>query len=291
MGVLADAPQIGKIGIWSLELRFGDKGEAREAATELDELGFGALWIPGGIDDMVLGDVDALLDATSRATIATGIINVWKNTPEEVAAWFKQVPADKQRRALLGLGVSHSPIIGEAWTKPLKLMREYLDALDAQGMPPHNLCLAALGPKMTALSGDRTAGSHPYLTTPAHTAEARQILGPDKLLAPEQGVVFDANPESARAAAREGLGNYLRLPNYRKSWQRLGFSEDEIDGMSDHFVDEIFAWGTADKIAERVNAHLDAGADHVCLQVLPSGGGSGLPVVRPVWRELAAALL
>ncbi|MEO6093186.1 MAG: TIGR03620 family F420-dependent LLM class oxidoreductase [Novosphingobium sp.] len=291
MTVPTETPPVGKIGIWSLELRFGDRNEALEGVTELDELGFGAVWVPGGIDDKVLDDIDWLLAATRRTTIATGIINVWKQTPAQVGAWFEGLAADKRRRALLGLGISHAPIVGEAWGKPLKVMREYLDGCAAAGLPPCNLCLAALGPKMVALSGARTAGAHPYLTTPAHSAEARAILGPDRLLAPEQGVVLDANPESARAAARKAVDNYRRLPNYVNSWKRLGFTQDEIDGMSDRFIDAIFAWGSVERIAERVQAHLSAGADHVCLQVIPSRGASGFAAIRPAWRELAAALL
>ena len=291
MSVPADTPRVGKVGIWSMELRFGDRAEALDAVAELDELGFGALWVPGGIDDAVLEDVDRLLAATRRTTIATGIINVWKLTPAQVGVWFKTASHDTRRRALLGLGISHSPLIGEGWDKPLERMREYLDGCDAAGLPPHHLCLAALGPKMVALSGERTAGAHPYLTTPEHSAEARAILGPEPLLAPEQGVVLDTDPESARAAARKAVDHYRALPNYVNSWKRLGIAQEEIDAMSDRFIDAIFAWGDAGRIAERVNAHLAAGADHVCLQVIPSRGASGFAAVRPIWRELAAALL
>ena len=291
MSTSAQAPELGRVGIWSLEMRFGDRAEALEAAAELDELGYGALWTPGGIDDKVLGDVDQLLDATGRIVVATGIINIWKNTPDEVADWFAGEAPERRKRLMLGLGVSHSPIIGEAWAKPMKLMREYLDGLDAKGMPPENLCLAALGPKMTALSGERTAGSHPYLTTPEHSATAREIMGPGKLLAPEQGVVLDEDPGRARAAARKALDHYRYMPNYVNSWKRLGIAQETIDALSDDFIDAIFAWGSAETIAERVNAHLDAGASHVCLQVIPSGAATGFAAARPAWRELAKVLL
>ena len=284
------APNMGKVGIWSMELRFGDQVEGAEAASELDELGYGAIWVTGGIDDQVLGDVDRLLDATSRTTIATGIINVWKQTPEDVAAWFKAESPDRQNRTMLGIGISHSPIIGADWGKPVGKMREYCDGLDAGGVPRENVCIAALGPKMVELSGERTAGTHPYLVTPEHSAICREIMGPGKLVAPEQGVVLSTDPEIARGAARKALAFYRGLPNYRNSWKRLGFSEDEIEAMSDRFIDGIFAWGTPETIAERVKAHHDAGADHVCLQVIQTTEG-GIPGARAAWRELAGALL
>ena len=285
-------PAMGKVGIWSMELRFApDRGEIAEAAAELDELGYGAIWVPGVIDDKVLGDIDLLLDATTRATIATGIINVWRNTAEEVAGWFAAQPPERQARSMLGIGISHAPVIGDTWGKPVKTMRDYCDRLDAAGMPSDNVCIAALGPKMTALSGERTAGSHPYLTTPEHTAEAREILGPGKLLAPEQGVVLDSDPDRARATARKAVNHYRPLPNYRNSWLRLGFTDADIDAMSDRFIDAIFAWGSAEDIAERVKAHHDAGADHVCLQVFAGGETMELGAARPVWRRLAQALV
>jgi probable F420-dependent oxidoreductase len=286
------APNLGKVGIWSMELRLApDRSAALEAAAELDELGYGALWIPGGIDDKVLGDVDQMLDATRRITLATGIINIWKQTPADVAAWFKAEAPARQSRTMLGLGVSHSPLIGDAWSKPLRLMREYCDGLDAAGMPRENTCIAALGPKMVALSGERTAGTHPYLVTPEHSATCREILGPGKLVAPEQGVVLSADPDIARAAARKALDHYRYLPNYRNNWKRLGFEDDAIEALCDGFIDAIFAWGTAEKIAERVKAHHDAGADHVCLQVIPTIADGGLPAARAAWRELAAVLV
>jgi probable F420-dependent oxidoreductase len=286
------APNLGKVGIWSMELRFqGDAAERRDAAAELDDLGYGALWVPGGIDDQVLNDLGPLFAATSRIVLATGIINIWKQSPEDVAAWFKAQPADIRNRAMLGIGISHGPIIGTDWGKPVARMRAYCDGLDAAGMPRENVCIAALGPKMTALSGQRTAGTHPYLTTPRHSAEAREILGPGALLMPEQGAVLSTDPDIARAAARKALDHYRALPNYRNSWLRLGFAEAEIDAMSDRFIDAIFAWGTPEQIAERVAAHHDAGADHVCVQVVPTDPAGGIPAARAAWRELAKVLV
>ena len=284
---------IGRIGIWSIEVRFGDRVQAAEAAAELEELGYGAIWTPGGVGGEVLADVDFLLGATSRATIATGILNVWKHEPADVAAWWKALPTDKQSRVLLGLGVSHAPLIGDAYVqaKPLAVMRDFLDRLSEAGMPTEQAtCLAALRTKMQELARDRTAGAHPFLVSPEHSARAREVLGPGKLLAPEQGVVLDTNPDSARATARGALGHYLQYPNYVNSWLALGFTEDEITQMSDRFVDSLFAWGSAETIAERVNAHLAAGADHVCMQVI-TGAGTDFGPARQAWRELAKALL
>ena len=284
-------PPIGKVGIWSLELRFGDRGESSEAAAELDELGYGALWIPGGIDSGAPADVERLLATTRRATIATGILNIWKHEPTDLAAWFAGLSDADKARTLLGLGVSHGPIIGESWGKPLEMVRKFLDGLDAAGMDRSNLCLAALGPKMVALSGERTAGAHPYLVTPEHTAQARAILGPGKLLAPEQGVILAADPAKARELALAALENYRMLPNYRNNWLRLGFTEEEINRDDDRLIDALFAVGGVDKAAERVRAHLDAGADHVCIQVIAGARGGDFATLRPQWRRLAEALL
>jgi probable F420-dependent oxidoreductase len=168
-------------------------------------------------------------------------------------------------------------------------MREYLDALHGAGMPPHSLCLAALGPKMLELAGERTAGVHPYLVTPEHSAIARQALGPGKLVAPEQGVVLESNPDPARAIARKALAQYQNYPNYRNSWGRLGFSDEEIDGASDRLLDALFAWGDLKRIATRVNAHFAAGADHVCVQAI-TGAGLDIAEARAAWRQLAPLL-
>jgi probable F420-dependent oxidoreductase len=283
--------RLGRVGVWSLELRFGDPGQAVDAAAELDELGFGALWIPGGVGGDVLGDVARLLSATHNTVIATGILNIWKHDAREVGEWWSALPTHRKERVLLGLGVSHGPLIGETYRKPLTVMGAYLTQLSAQGLPAANLCLAALGPKMLELSRDRTAGAHPYLVTPEHSAMARELLGPDALLAPEQGVVLETDPGRARELARQAMARYVLLPNYVNSWRRLGFTEDEISSVSDRLIEALFAWGGMDRIAERVNAHLAAGADHVCLQVIGGAGPPDVGAIRPAWRELAAALL
>ena len=281
-------PQIGRVGVWSMELRFGDAAAIDEAAAELDELGYGALWIPGGIDDAVLGDVDRLLSATRRIVIATGIINIWKQEAADVAAWWKGQSADRQARVWLGIGVSHAPLIGEGWMKPVAKVRSWIDQAEAAGLPEDAMCVAALGPRMMALAGKRTGGAHPYLVDPRHTAESRGILGPGKVLAPEQGVVLESDPAKARALVREALAMYLTLPNYTNSWRRLGYSEEDIATVSDRLVDGLFAWGSAAQIAERVKAHHDAGADHVCIQAIT---GAGIEGARKAWRELAGVLL
>ena len=269
------------VGIWSGELRHGDPGEIVEAAAELESLGYSALWIPDLGGDL-LGAFDVLLGATSTATVASGILNVWRQTPADVNAWWAGLPETSRSRMLIGLGISHGPLIGEDWGKPLPTMRAFIDALD---VPAESLCIAALGPKMLQLSGTRTAGTHPYLVTPEHTAIAREALGEGALVAPEQGVVLETDPEKAREIARQGVGFYTGLPNYVNNWKRLGFTDDDVATLSDRLIDALFAWGDADAINARIDEHRKAGADHVCLQVLRAPGGTPMP--RDVWRALA----
>jgi probable F420-dependent oxidoreductase len=291
MAISAQAQKLdlGRIGVWSSGIRFGGDGTA--AAQELEQLGFKTVWIPGGVDDGVLAVLDSLLTETDTLTLATGIINIWKHEPAELAAWWAGHSEAQQRRMLLGLGISHAPLIGEGWNRPLARMTEFLDGLEAAGMGSERLCLAALGPKMLELSARRTAGAHPYMVTPGHTATARRILGPDALLAPEQGVVLESDPGKARAIAREFVGHYARLPNYANSWRREGFSDAQIEALDDALIDGLIAWGDVDAIGRRLDEHFAAGADHVCVQVIGAGG------MRPdnardraVWRELARLL-
>ena len=282
--------QLGRVGIWAGEFRVGDPARA-EAAAELDALGYGALWIPGGAGGDLFGDMKIALDASKRMAVASGIVNIWRHEPAEVGAWWHGLSQAHQDRTMLGLGISHALLIGADYSKPVATMTKYLDGLDAEKVPSERRCVAALGPKMLDLSRDRSAGSHPYLVPPEHTAIARERLGPDALLAPEQGVILETDPGKARAIARQAVAMYLPLPNYSNNWRRLGFSEEDVTTPSDRLLDGLFAWGTPAKIAERVQAHIDAGADHVCLQVLsdtPIGRGA-LP--RAAWRELAGALL
>lgn len=285
----AAALNLGRIGMWSTAVRFAPEG--REAASELEQLGFGTVWIPGGIDDGVLAALDTLLDAAGGITFASGILNIWKHEPGKVAAWWHGQSADRQARLLLGLGVSHGPIIGDAWGRPLATMTAFLDGLAAADVPADRLCLAALGPKMLDLAASRTAGAHPYMVTPGHTATARAAMGPDALLAPEQGVVLESDPAKARAMARGFVQTYARLPNYANSWRREGFSDEEIETLSDRLIDALIAWGDLAAIEARLEEHFAAGADHVCVQVIgPGGMAPDLAHDRVVWKELAKLL-
>lgn len=286
-------PSLTGTGIWAAPLRYGDPAMAADAAAELETLGYAAVWIPDVGGD-VFASVENLLRATTSLTVATGILNLWMHEAQEAASQHARLTQTHGRRFLMGIGVSHAPLIDQAeagrYTKPLAHMRAFLNGLDA-GTPPvavEDRVLAALGPKMLALAGERTAGTHAYLVTPEHTAVAREALGPGKLIAPEQAVVLEADPAVARAIARSHLAIYLGLPNYTNNWKRVGFTDDDIAaGGSDRLVDAFVAWGGVDAIVERVQAHRDAGADHVCVQVLNSQP-QDLPLVE--WRALAPAL-
>jgi probable F420-dependent oxidoreductase len=281
-------------GIWSAALRYGDVGEAADAAAELEGQGWSALWVPDVGGD-VFAAVDNLLGATSTLTVATGILNLWMHEPAETAAARHRFVQQHGDRFLLGVGVSHAPLIDMAeagrYRRPLARTAEYLDGLDAAEHPVavQDRVLAALGPKMLELARTRSAGSHPYLVTPEHTAIVRDALGAGGLVAPEQAVVLETDPETARRIAREHLAGYLGLPNYANNWKRIGFTDDDTaHGGSDRLVDALVAWGDEQAIVDRVRAHRDAGADHVCVQVL------GPPMMSPArdeWRRLAPALL
>jgi probable F420-dependent oxidoreductase len=275
-------------GVWSPELRYGEAARVAELAAELEALGYSALWIPDVGGDLFAA-LDRLLAATSTVTVATGILNVWMHDATDTASWWTGLHDDATRaRVLLGLGASHAALIGEAWRRPLAVVRDYLDALDATGaVPTASRCLAALGPRMLELARDRTAGAHPYLATPDHTARAREILGPDALLAPEQGVILDTDVARARRVARSNVQGYAQLPNYANNWRRTGFTDDDIEQVSDRLVDALIVCGDVDAITARVAAHREAGADHVCIQLIGEPGG---PAPVAAWRELAAAL-
>jgi len=279
---------VGRYGIWSVGLRSEDatrRGELAEAAVELEELGFGAVWLGGssGVRHAV-----PLIEATSRLTLATGIQSIWQYEAAETAASFAELEKTHPGRFLLGLGVSHAKLTDQ-YRRPYSAMVGYLDALDAAGLPVERRVLAALGPKMLELSRDRAAGSHPYLVTAEHTARAREILGGAPLLAPETKVVLDTDPQRARTKARDNLAIYLGLPNYTKTLRQLGFTDDDFaDGGSDRLVDTLYAWGDDDRIRERIKAFQAAGADHVALQVVDDQPRDFLP--RADWRRLADLL-
>jgi probable F420-dependent oxidoreductase len=273
---------------WTEALRSGGEalsGEFTDAAAELDDLGYGTLWLGGG---PAVTYARPLLEATSRMTVATGILSIWEHGPAEVAAQRAELERAFPGRFVLGLGVSHSRLT-ERYAHPYSAMTEYLSALDAaaEPVPVRDRVLAALGPRMLALARDRAAGAHPYLVTPEHTALAREILGADAVLAPEFKAVLDTDAERARAAARGHLALYLQLPNYTNNLLRLGFTEDDLRaGGSDRLLDAVFAMGDETAIARRAAAYLDAGADHLAVQVVTAE--PGLP--REQWRLLAAAL-
>jgi probable F420-dependent oxidoreductase len=280
---------LGTTGIWSTELaRWPDRGARQEAAAELEALGYGTLWFPGGGSDGALDHAAVLLEATERVPVATGILNIWMEDAHHVAREHHGLQERHGGRLLLGLGASHARLVRD-YSKPYSAMVRYLDDLDASDPPvPHeDIVLAALGPRMLALSRDRTAGAHPYLVDASHTATAREILGDGPVLAPEQAVVLETDPARARELARGHLERYLEMPNYTNNWRRLGYTDEDVAAPgSDRLVDGLVAWGDEAAIAARVAEHRDAGADHVCIQVIH--GGEGLPLAE--WRRLAGAL-
>jgi probable F420-dependent oxidoreductase len=279
-------------GIWSSELRrHGDRAEAADAAAELEQLGYRALWFPAGKAAGAFNAASELLRATGTVTVATGILSVWVADPEVVAAERAQLSDAYDGRFLLGLGVSHAPLVGsDRYKRPLEKMRTFLDSLDVAAPPvtAEERALAALGPKMLELARERSLGAHPYLVTPEHTRIAREAVGPEKLVATEQAVVLETDPERARSLARGHLEIYLQLPNYTNNLHRLGFSDDDIaGGGSDRLVDALVAWGDEEAIRARVDEHREAGADQVLVQAISAR--DGLP--RDEWRRLAPALV
>jgi probable F420-dependent oxidoreductase len=273
------AIELGRIGIWR------SAGELDpELAADVERLGYGAIWI-GGSPGGDLKIVSDLLGATERIVVATGIVNMWKDDAATIAASYHRIAQQYPDRFLLGVGIGH-PEATKEYRKPYDTMVSYLDELDAAGVPVEARALAALGPKVLKLSAERSAGAHPYLTTPEHTREAREILGAGVLLAPEQKVVLDTDPARARVIGREKVANpYLHLTNYVSNLRRLGWSDEDIanDG-SDKLIDALALHGDAQTVARGVTAHLEAGADHVCVQVLG-------PDPRPGYRALAEVLL
>jgi probable F420-dependent oxidoreductase len=278
------APALGRVGVWSAELRrHGDRAAVADAAAELEALGYSALFIPGSRGGDVFGPVAELLDATATVAVATGILNVWMHEPAAVAAAVARLP----ERFVLGLGISH-PALVDRYRRPLATMRAYLSALEP-AVPRQRRLLAALGPRMLELARERTAGAHPYFVPVEHTHIARETLGPDAMLAPEQAVLLERDPARARERARTHVAGYMQLPNYTNNLRRLGFTGDDLrDGGSDRLVDAIVAWGDEAAIAERIAAHHAAGADHVCIQVVGVENGA-LP--REEWRRLAPDLV
>ncbi|HLM19459.1 MAG TPA: LLM class F420-dependent oxidoreductase [Acidimicrobiia bacterium] len=290
---------LGRVGIWTFALDLQPVARAREVGAELEELGYGAIWIPDAVGRDPLVHAALLLGGTNRIAVGTGIAQIYGRDPMTMTGGWKTITEAFPGRFVLGLGVSHQPMVeglrGQTYGPPLTAMREYLERMDtamyvaAEPTESPRRVLAALGPKMLALAAERADGAHPYNVPPEHTARAREILGPDKLLAPEQAVLLETDPVEARRIARGHMAIYLDLPNYMNNLRRFGITDDDIaDGGSDHLVDTLVAWGDVDAVRARVKSHLDAGADHVAVQVLTPDRGT-LPLDD--WRELAPVLL
>lgn len=289
--------RLGRTGVWISSLATIPAAEARKAAAEIEELGYPALWVgetPMGREAFTHAAL--LLSATRRLQVATGIANIYGRDPVAAANGAATLAEAWDRRFVLGLGVSHKPLVtprGHDYSAPFAYMRDYLDGMDQASIqvpleekPPR--MLAALRRRMLELAARRAQGAHPYFVPPEHSAKAREILGPDPVLAPEQAVVVETDPSRAREIAREYASMYLALPNYTNNLRELGFSDDDFaGGGSDRLIDAIVVWGDPETIAERVRAHHDAGADHVCVQPLAGSVGAQIEHLR----LLAPALL
>ena len=291
---------LGRVGIWTYHLNYQPMAKVREVVAELEELGYGALWIGEAVYREPLTTAALLLEATKRMVVATGIANIWVRDAFAMTAAQYTLAEAHPDRFLLGLGVSHARLVegtrGHAYQRPLSKMRRYLDAMDqaaetyraAKPAVPPPRVLAALGPKMLALAAERADGAHTYLVTPEHTAKAREQLGPERWLAVEQAVVLETDPKRARSIGRRHVSRYLDLKNYRDNWRRLGFTDEDLAAQgSDRLVDALVVAGDLEAVAKRVAEHHQAGADHVCLQVFGQEP-HGLP--RRQWHELASAL-
>jgi probable F420-dependent oxidoreductase len=289
--------ELGRIGIWTGILDAHPTAAAKEAAQTLEAIGYTTVWVPEAVGRDPLVQSANLLGATTKLKLATGIANIYARDPMTMVSGANCLSEAYPDRFLLGLGVSHAHLVSNvrkhSYDKPLSYMKQYLTDMDSAlfmavgpaAKPPR--VLAALGPKMLELSRDQANGAHPYFTTPEHTATAREVLGAGPLLCPEQMVVLSTDPTEARTIARKGMSVYLRAPNYLNNLRRLGFGDDDFaDGGSDRLADAIVAWGTVNQIGARVRAHHDAGADHVCIQVLR--GDTALPLDE--WRALGALL-
>jgi probable F420-dependent oxidoreductase len=288
----------GPIGLWTGFLDGLPTAEVRERVAEVDERGWGAIWLPEAVGREPLVSSALTLQASSRLVVATGIAGIFSRDAMTMAAGHRTLTEAYPHRFLLGLGVSHQPMVeglrGHDYSRPLATMRRYLDAMDAAiymaAPPPHEpqRVLAALGPKMTALAAERAMGAHPYFVPVDHTAEARATLGEGPLLCIEQAVVLETDPAKAREIARTHTSIYTTLPNYTNNLRRHGFGDDDfVGGGSDRLIDAIVVWGDEDAVSSRVRAHHDAGADHVCIQVVTTDYSPGVDQ----WRRLADALL
>jgi probable F420-dependent oxidoreductase len=281
--------ELGRLGVWwSRSWRAEDA--SLDVAAELEEEGFTALWSSGGFDPGLSKHFDRLLASTSHIAVASGIVSIWASPPDVIAVAAQDLEDRYPGRFLLGLGASHAPLVGN-YEKPYSKMVEFLDGLDNDGpaVAVPRRALAALGNRMLELARDRSLGAHPYFVPAEHTARARSILGPRPLLAPEVTVVLETDPTKARELARTFTAGYLSLQNYRQNLLTLGFGEDDVvAGGSNRLVDAVVAWGDPGTIAAKVRKHYEAGADHVCIQVIPATAGP-FPIAE--LREIAPAIL
>ncbi|OBB95166.1 LLM class F420-dependent oxidoreductase [Mycobacterium sp. 852002-40037_SCH5390672] len=274
-------PELGRFGVW-----MPTRSIAPELAAGIESLGYGAVWI-GGSPDADLSWVEPALARTTSLQLATGIVNIWSAPAPAVAESFQRIESSHPGRFLLGVGVGHPEHTGE-YVKPYDALVSYLDELDAALVPTSRRVLAALGPRVLRLAAQRSAGAHPYLTTPEHTAKARDLLGGTVYLAPEHKVVLSTDAEKARAIGRQTVEHYLGLNNYVNNWLRLGFTEADVRKPgSDRLIDAVVAHGSVEDIAGRLGEHLEAGADHVAIQVL---GDHDEESLLPALSELAGAL-
>ena len=271
-------PELGRYGVWT------GGPVTPDQAAEIEKLGYGAVWV-GASPAADLSFVEPILERTETLQVATGIVNMWSTDANEVADSYHRIEKAFPGRFLLGVGVGH-PEHTQEYRKPYDALVEYLDVLDAAKVPTSRRVIAALGPKVLKLAAQRSAGAHPYLTTPEHTAHARDVVGPTVFLAPEHKVVLTTDADKARATGRKVVDFYLGLSNYVNNWKRLGFSDDDVAKPgSDKLIDAVVAYGTPNDIAKRLGEHLDSGADHVAIQVL--GGPDAL---LPTLTELAEPL-
>ncbi|MDQ0896048.1 TIGR03620 family F420-dependent LLM class oxidoreductase [Agromyces ramosus] len=288
---MASVAPVGRLGIWSLELRGADKARIHDAAAALDSQGWSALWIAGANGPGLWPDAEGLLSAAPHTSVAFGVMSIWSPDARIAIAEHPRLVATYGKRLILGLGVSTpqtAAAVGAEFGSPLTAMNRYLDELDA-AKPALNgdRILGALGPRMVALARNRAAGIHPFLVTPESSNANRAILGPDALIAPHQAVVLETNPVKARAIARRGIGMFIGLPSYQANLRRLGFGDDDlVPGGSDRLIDATVAWGSLDDIHRRIRDHWGAGADHVALHVLSAHGR--LPTAE--WQELSALI-
>ena len=284
--------RLGRVGVWSMELRTAPAETIEHAARSLDDAGFGALWIPGLDGGRVFADAQRLLAATQRTSVVIGVQSIWKQEPAELAERAAAVESRFPGRLLTGLGVGSAEAahaVGKPFSTAVKEMTKYLEGLDHAPvpLPGHRRMLGSLGPRMATLAGTHTAGLHPFLVPAEATAGYRENLGNDALLAPHLTVVLNTEPHRAREIARGGIGFFLGLHTYQGNLRRLGFSDaDFVPGGSDRLIDALVAWGDVHAVHARIQEHLDAGADHVALHVITLGQ----QIPAPEWARLAELL-